>query len=433
MIISFTFDTSFLERAKTRLNKLSETIHHWATENKATFAPKKSKIVCFRFPRKPSLDMSISSHIGPIEGVSEIDFLGVTFDETLSFKTQVNKTVASTTKLLFALKPAVRNRIKISHSTYYQIFISAILPKMFYAAPIWLSEGLKLLGPISKILRLSAALCTNCTKDTPNDFLFVMANIPHPDLLLKQQAVYRFLNIAFQTDYQVAQHILNCDCDTLWTLISTAESLGIPRSTIFNLSSPTKFGPSTLHPADRDKLTTHTTFDHFKQVKSNDIVFFTDGSSSKEGVESGLIVFPGNNLQTPSYSKSFRLPFFATVFNAESEVIPEGLLTALELHTKMNFPTAHLYLDNQATIKALANPIRSRNKTIHFIYNLVQTLPFQVTFSHIPGHKGHLGNELADTAARAGPKATNHLYPAITKAFLKQEVMHRIDEFHRTR
>ena len=87
VIISFTFDTSFLERAKTRLNKLSETIHHWATENKATFAPKKSKIVCFRFPRKPSIDMSISSHIGPIEEVSEIDFLGVTFDDTLSFKT----------------------------------------------------------------------------------------------------------------------------------------------------------------------------------------------------------------------------------------------------------------------------------------------------------------------------------------------------------
>ena len=86
--------------------------------------------------------MSISSHIGPIEGVSEINFLGVTFDETLSFKTQVNKAVASITKLLFALKPAVRNRLKISHSTYYQIFIGAILPKMFYAAPIWLSEGL---------------------------------------------------------------------------------------------------------------------------------------------------------------------------------------------------------------------------------------------------------------------------------------------------
>ena len=58
------------------------------------------------------------------------------------FQDSLNKAVASITKLLFALKPAVRNRLKFSHSTYYQIFISAILPKMFYAAPIWLSEGL---------------------------------------------------------------------------------------------------------------------------------------------------------------------------------------------------------------------------------------------------------------------------------------------------
>ena len=154
-----------------------------------------------------------------------------------------------------------------------------------------------------------------------------MANIPHPDLLLKQQAVYRFLNIAFQTDYQIAQHILNCGVRH------------IPRSTIYNLSSPINFGPSTLHPADWNKLTTNTIYDHFKQVKSNDLVIFTDRSLSKEGVGSGLIIFPGNNLQTPSYSKCFRLPFFATVFNTESEVIPEGLHTALEFHPTMNFPT----------------------------------------------------------------------------------------------
>ena len=144
----------------------------------------------------------------------------------------------------------------------------------------------------------------------------------------------------------------------------------------------------------------------------------TDFKKEGEKVGSGLVIFTGNNISTPIFTKSFGLPPYASVYNGESEVIPYALSLLSSLHTSNPFTKAHFYIDNQATLKNLIKPWKTKDTNIHRIYSKIQKLAFAVTFTYVPAHKGHTGNELADRAAKIGLLQPISLFPKISKHHL---------------
>ena len=128
---------------------------------------------------------------------------------------------------------------------------------------------------------------------------------------------------------------------------------------------------------------------------------------------SGLVIFKGNDISTPILTKSFGLPSYATVYNGESEVIPLALLEISKIYKSNPFSKAHFYIDNHATLKNLIKPWATKDTNIHRIYSNIQKLPFPITFTYVPAHQGHLGNEMADKAAKEGLIQPVTLFPKI--------------------
>ena len=81
------------------------------------------------------------------------------------------------------------------------------------------------------------------------------------------------------------------------------------------------------------------------------------------------------------------------------------------MHQNSSFQAVHFYLDNQSTLFNLRNPWKTKDITIKRIYSMVKELPLTVTFTYVPAHKGHLGNELADQAAKNSANALSTLFP----------------------
>ena len=125
---------------------------------------------------------------------------------------------------------------------------------------------------------------------------------------------------------------------------------------------------------------------------------FTDGSKIAHLTGSGYSIRHGRREISHGYK---HLPDHGSVFQAE--------VTAISLATQDILKTSDIrfvkiFVDSQATIRALCNPIiRSRT-----VWDAVRDLnkladrAIKVTIVWIPAHKGHQGNERADALAKAG-------------------------------
>ena len=127
---------------------------------------------------------------------------------------------------------------------------------------------------------------------------------------------------------------------------------------------------------------------------------YTDGSKIDGQTGSGLAVYKGKKEHSSEY---YRLPDDSTVFQAEVTAVAKAaeLLIGMRDHT-MEY--VKIFIDSQAAITALGNP----RITSHTVANAVESLnrladsTTKVTLVWIPAHKGHTGNERADTLAKQG-------------------------------
>ena len=420
VMISFHFDGFSEQLARASLKNISDVVHKWAINNKATFSEGKSQVMYIKYSHRKPMDLSCQTSIGNIKGVQSLVFLGVTFDTSLTFTEHIKLRAANVLKLLFSLKPVARKSWKVSKNFFHQIYVGAILPKVFYAAPVFITLHKNGYSPLSKVLRQVACFISGCSRDTPTDFLFAAADIPPTDIFLKQQAILRFFNTALQTPPEWGFLLFQFLGRTNLALRDIASNMGISPD-IFSLLRPkAQLGPQCYHPADRTPLKVSLKFDNFSKVHPDSILVCTDGSSDGTNFGSGLVLFRGTDLIKPIVIKSFSLPEYATVYSAESVVLLEGLKAAASEHDLQPCSAAHFYLDNQATLLGLAKPWASKNPTIHQIYSLSRSAAFPISFTYVPAHKGHHGNELADIAAKAGLSAPSELSPPMSKSFINR-------------
>ena len=107
-------------------------------------------------------------------------------------------------------------------------------------------------------------------------------------------------------------------------------------------------------------------------------------------------------------SSWFRLPDYATVFQAEITAISKAAEELMKLRSdRMRY--VKIFVDSQAAIAAVGNPRVTSvavAKAIDDLNKLAEKVT-SVTIVWIPAHKGHEGNERADVLAKRGSEETS--------------------------
>ena len=167
-----TFVSNKPDEISSNINKELKLIHEWLSANKLSLNVKKTKYMMFRYPQKqnrhlPHLSISLNGHV--LERVQHFDFLGLTIDETLSWKKHIDKIATKISKVIGLL---TRCKRYLHSSVMMKIYNSLILSRINYGILCWGFQTKRIYKLQKKALRVICKAKYNAHTDP----LFIKLN-----------------------------------------------------------------------------------------------------------------------------------------------------------------------------------------------------------------------------------------------------------------
>jgi ribonuclease HI len=191
-----------------------------------------------------------------------------------------------------------------------------------------------------------------------------------------------------------------------------ADKLNIPLDNLDKI-------PLTFQPKNSLQLEL-TDFGTSPPPPDNSLLIYTDGSKTMEGIGAGFAVYQTDTTHKTFqkiHSNHYKLPPYATVFQAEVEAINQGTRFALEiikptttnlqLYGDLTNHTIYFIGDNRASLHAITNRLAKSQIVLNCTKNLSKLNTTHKTILHwIKAHVGNEGNETADVLAKQGTSLT---------------------------
>lgn len=272
---------------------------------------------------------------------------------------------------------------------------------------------------LNKVQRRGCLGVLNAMRSTPTHGMEVMLGLQPMYLHLRLQAITTFKRLLVNGNwrFQVGE-ILNPKCHTniMRKLTRNFNTLELPRDKLIH----TEYVQTNFVTEILPREIINQTKMKPKPEQKGVIRCFTDGSKFGKSTGYGYIIW-GDDVKFQGFNN---LGEHTTVYQTELIAISEATFTILSnniINKNITF-----YVDNQACIKTLGGYI-IRSKIAYETKKLLNLLSYnnQVTVSWIPGHEGHLGNEVADRLARMGTRlqiqGPGHIIP-LAEATINDEI-----------
>ena len=211
-VVIFADDTTLLARAKTledATGKLEEMMNKptgankWATTHNCTFATDKFALIGFsrkrerdpNNPRKtiPRTRPAIHINGAEIKPTAYHKFLGIMLDEELRFKVHADYALKKGATWLSQYRRLAKPTRGVALKYMRRYYLTVALPKMLYAADIFLAKGTAgakgargMIGKLARVQREAAILITGAMRTTATDMLDVHANIIPFNLMVEK-------------------------------------------------------------------------------------------------------------------------------------------------------------------------------------------------------------------------------------------------------
>jgi ribonuclease HI len=441
---NFTENHEKLKNIMTRDNG----VLNWATSHNCEFNIEKFQLLDFskkliphpflikkRIPA-PRNTLKLNNH--KIESKDTAKFLGVILDNKLNWKSQGASAIAKGQDWLIKFKRVAKTTGGIHPKLFRQIYTSIALPRILYAADLFLTPQ-RLAGrlfednnsksiAIKKLIstqRKAAILITGALSTTATDAANTLANLlPIPQLIEKIR-----YNSAIRMASLPNTHPLH-------KAIGNAAKRLVKRhpTPLHDLFHRYNINPSNQEQIRATRFDTHwkpiittrvtTNADRAKEKAANDNTeyqIFTDGSGMDNKIGASAVLYK-NKIMINHLRHCLGDIKQHTVF--EGEVVGALLASKLiEKHRGINYVT--IYADNRALIAAITS---QKPTPGHYlmddIHNIVATLKknrpnLRITLKWVPAHKGVIGNEKADIEAKnaitEGGSHIRDLPPILTK------------------
>ena len=390
-------------------------IESWADTNGFRFS--KSKTVCMHFCNKRTLhpDPSLKLYNSEIPVVSETKFLGLIFDNKLSFKAHISYLKKKCLKAMNLLRVIAHTDWGADSTTLLKLYRSVVRSKLDYGCIVYGSARESYLQGLDRVQNAALRVCLGAYRTSPISSLHVEAN-ELPLHLRRQKLALQYViklkcnpnNPAFASVFQPNfKPLFEAKPHTIPTLgLRILESLtetGIDLSCIAQCSVPKtppwlllgpKFEYTLYNLGNKSDTSPDLYLSYYKELVSKYPGYkkvFTDGSKKGSAVSAAAVAKGGVLVS--------RLPNHASIFSAESRAV----LLALNIIEQSSCKSFLILSDSLSCLKAIENR-KVHNPLIleilEFLHQLVR-LNYCITFVWVPSHIGIAGNTAADATAKA--------------------------------
>jgi ribonuclease HI len=429
-------DMRYINRQlQTAVNKISK----WSERNGFKFSP--SKTSCVHFCRKRGIHPDPDIHFSGqnIEVVSEAKFLGIIFDNKLTFRSHIAHLKKKCTRNLNILKVLSNTSWGANRTCLLKIYNAVIRSKLDYGCAVYGSSRKSVLLKLDTIHHTALRLCTGAFRTSPVQSLYVDSYQAPLSIIRDILSIQYYFRISSLPNHPMYGHKLNSYLTRLYqakpsyippfsermkqllidigfedVMILSADfsqtPWDIPRFTFLNPFH--YFDKSSTAPIIYQQL-----FYNHRQRLSDYTPIFTDGSKSDNFVGCAFII--------GDIVKSHRLHPSFSIFTAEIIAI----VKALEDLSQFQGDKFIFYVDSLSVLEALSSPNQRSHPLIHKVLHILDrlsSLGFKILFCWVPSHVGISGNELADKRAKTAKDDLRYPLPySDAKHFVKHRLYNK--------
>jgi ribonuclease HI len=378
------------------LQKDLQRLEKWASRNSLTFNPNKTKAMIFT-RRRNYTTPTLTIHGTPIEYVTEFKYLGVTIDNKLRWTKHIDNQTHKAQLALITGRRMIGKRWGLKPKQTEWLYKSIVRPILTYGSIVW-ANSMEIKcnrARLEKVQRTACLMITGTMRSTPTAGMEALLNITPIDIHIEGTAIAGYNRLQRTKSWRPVKG------ESLWKKGHT-----------HYMNKRTKDFPQILMPQDNGVKKTREVAWYEIKIEDRETIektrprphteniinCFTDGSKTEEATGAGFILMSS----TFKEQNSLHLGPDATVFQAEITAIHNAITTLLQRKTE-NFHI-NINVDSQAALKAL-NRYETKQVCVTECKQAINKLVSnnnKVVLKWIPGHEGHMGNEVADRLAKRG-------------------------------
>ena len=392
-------------------------LERWATMNSLAFNPSKTKAMIVT--RKKNIKYpKIYVQGKEIEYVKEFKYLGVTIDENLTWKTHVENQTKKAQMALITGRRMIGQKWGLNPTQTMWLYKTIVRPILTYGCIVWVKslERKNIKKMLNKVQRTACMMITGGMKSTPTAGMELMIGLSPICTHVKSTAISSYNRLKQTNTWRPKEGEplwKNSHTREISTLAKNFPDIKKPQDGLTNTKRlNSKFNIKIDRREDISKSRPKPTEEHM-------INCYTDGS--KTGNKSGAAYI---YMSTTFKQQESTYLGDTTVFQAEIIAICNACRDML--NRNMKGLTINFYVDSQSAIKAI-NSYEIKSKLVLECKEVLNQLANNnsVQISWIPGHEGHMGNEVADRLAKRGaamePIGPEPILP-INKTSIKQQL-----------
>lgn len=453
--LQLSFRHTDLNEIKTTLQETINTIYEWSSKNGFKFSETKTRAMHFTIMQGLHLSPDLTLNEQPIAYVDNYKFLGLIWDQKLTWRPHLLYLKKRCQKPISLLKSIVSLKWGADQNTVMLLYRSLIRSKLDYGSIIYCSASKTNLDIIKAIPTEVMRIASGAFRTTPVATLHVLTN----EIPIEMRRMKLTMQYYFKTRSQLSNPAYNNIIDTgdkrLYEARNTPipfsvrvhnllETLNITKRAVkvafsynnLNISTPTWLiqpPKVNLELAKLSKLTTapviyqQNFLELYDENYSEYTAIYTDGSKMRAGVGSAAV--------SEENERKATLPSEASIYSAEIYAI-ELAISMIKSGNSQNYIILSDSLSSLQKLQELNYDHPTVRKIQHDIFKLASENK-NVEFCWIPGHAGIHGNDRADSLAKLATSQPKQFIPIHYKDWypiIKEKITEKWnDEWKRSR
>ena len=417
------------EVARARTIKSIQTIERWCKTKGLNISALKTKIINFTTKTKKSKLLLKPFMVGgkPISLSKTVKFLGVTLDSKLNFNEHITKIAEKATASLMQCKKAVGPTWGLTPKTCRWMYQAVIRPIITYCATVWIralatDHNRKKLRSVQA---LALRIMSGALPGTPSEALNYITCTPDIINFLNGEAAKGASRLQAYNDWTKETLPTGSGIFNAHSTINNEfiKNLDMPKANKDLIKPKLAFNKSykLQYPKGTTELELYkgNLKEAISKINPEAITCYTDGSKNeKDDTGYGYIITTHNN-STELHKVAAKMPNFSSVFQAEVTAITTS---AIKLQGTCGKEIIFL-TDSLSALQTLNNKLIN-SMTIKRCHNSLNELAKHndVKLMWVEAHKGHWGNEEADTLAKEGTTSNNIVPGYIPQSHIKQQI-----------